>query len=201
MARSEDLDKSVILPPGLTIAGIKKSVEFIERELANFVEIYMEQMNVFSAIVGIFGTLALDRNSVYEKVRHLDISQTRFPDLCRRGSKTNQTKHCLESKTSKRPWAIQSHYDHEAWYIIWRYPVDPTETIEAKKPVIIWRIDIVYLTKEDWKYEGSKAGAEGGGRTHTFSVKAAANKLKNCSLYKRADIKLAGGKPIPVNGD
>ena len=45
MARTEDFDKTVALPPGLTIAAIKKSVEYIERELANFVEIYMEQMN------------------------------------------------------------------------------------------------------------------------------------------------------------
>ena len=89
MAKTEDFDRSIALPPGLTIAAIKKSIEYIERELSNFVEIYMEQMNVFSAIVGIFGTLALDRHSVYEKVRHLDISQTRFPDLCRRGSKTS----------------------------------------------------------------------------------------------------------------
>ena len=108
MARSEDFDKLVALPPGLTIAAIRKSVDYIERELSNFVDIYLEQMNVFSAIVGIFGTLALDRHSIYEKVRHLDIAQTRFPDLCRRGSKTNQIRHCLESKASKRPWAIQS---------------------------------------------------------------------------------------------
>jgi len=201
MARTEDFDKSVALPPGLTIASIKKSVEYIERELSNFVDIYMEQMNVFSAIVGIYGTLALDRHSIYEKVRHLDISQTRFSDLCRRGSKTSQKKHYLESKASKRPWAIQSHYDHEGWYVVWRYLVDPTETIEAKKPVIIWGIDIVYLTKSDWKYEGSKAGTAGGGRTHTFGVKAVAKRLKNCSVYKRSDIVLAGGKPIPINGD
>lgn len=201
MARTEDFDKSVALPPGLTIAAIKKSVEYIERELSTFVEIYMEQMNVFSAIVSIFGTLALDRHSVYEKVRHIDIAQTRFPDLCRRGSKTSYSKHCLESKASKRPWAIQSHYDHEGWYVVWRYLVDPTETIEAKKSVIIWRVDVVYLTKDDWKYEGSKAGATGGGRTHTFGVKSVAKKLKNCSVYKRRDIVLAGGKPIPVNGD
>src|SRR5713101_4722783 len=78
MAKTEDFDKSVALPPGLTIASIKKSVEYIERELSAFVEIYMEQMNVFSAIVSIFGTLALDRHSVYEKVRHIDIAQTGF---------------------------------------------------------------------------------------------------------------------------
>jgi hypothetical protein len=154
MTRISDFDQSVHLPPGLTITAIRKSIDYIERELAELVEIYFEQMNVFSAIVGIFGTLALDHNSVYEKVRHTGIAQTRFPDLCHRSSgRRSNPRHCLESKASKRPWAVQSHYDHEGWYMIWRYLVDPTESIERGKPVIIWRIDVVYLTKDDWKYE------------------------------------------------
>ena len=41
--------------------------------------------------------------------------------------------------------AIQSHYDHAGWYIVWRYLVDPTETIERGKPVIVWHVDIVFL--------------------------------------------------------
>ena len=41
-------------------------------------------MNVFSAIVGIFGTKALDSVSNYEKHRNVDTAQQRFPDLRRR---------------------------------------------------------------------------------------------------------------------
>jgi hypothetical protein len=202
MARSNDFDPSVALPPGMTIVAIRKSIEFIERELADLVEIYFEQMNVFSAIVGIFGARALDLHSVYEKVRHTNIAQTRFPDLCRRGSrKPAGARHCLESKGSKRPWAIQSHYDHEGWYIVWRYLVDPSILIEAGRPVIIWRTDVVYLTKSDWKYEGSRAGTSGGGRTHTFGVKSAAKRLKGCAVYRRSDINLQAGKPVPTNGN
>lgn len=107
---------------------------------------------------------------------------------------------CLESKGSKRPWAIQSHYDHAGWYVIWRYLVDPTESLETGKPVIIWRVDIVFLEKSDWKYEQSKAGASGGGRTHTFGVKNAATKLKSCAVYQRKDVIIRDGKPIPRNG-
>src|SRR5207249_4607270 len=141
--RSRDFDESVGLPPGLTVATIRKSIEYIERELADLVEIYFEQMNVFSAIVGIFGTRALDQHSVYEKVKHTGIAQTRFPDLCKRGCGPNRmARECLESKGSKRPWAIQSHYDHEGWYVIWRYLVDSTASIETNKPVIIWRVDV-----------------------------------------------------------
>lgn len=117
MARSQDFDSSVLLPKGLNITAIRKSIEYIERELIDFVDIYFEQKNVFSAVVGIFGTRALDRHSVYEKVRHTDIAQTRFPDLCRRGGSAKSPENCLESKGSIRPWAIQSHYDHEGWYI------------------------------------------------------------------------------------
>ncbi len=58
----------------------------MERELADLIDIYHEQANVFSALVGIYGTKALDANSVYEKSRHLDLAQQRFPDLRRKGS-------------------------------------------------------------------------------------------------------------------
>jgi hypothetical protein len=39
MARSDDFDDSVPLPPGLTITAIRKSIEYIERELADLLEI------------------------------------------------------------------------------------------------------------------------------------------------------------------
>lgn len=132
MARPNDFDRTVALPPGLNIEAIGKSIDYIERELVDLVEIYAEQRNVFSALVGIFGTKALDQNSVYEKVRHLDVSQTRFPDLKRRGcGLVAKPRHCLESKASKRPWAIQSHYNHEGWYIVWRYLVDVTASMRG----------------------------------------------------------------------
>ena len=89
MVRRDDFDNTVPLPPGLTVTAIRKAVEYIERELAELVEIYYEQANVFSALVGIYGAKALDVNSVYEKSRHLDVAQQRFPDLCKRGSGSN----------------------------------------------------------------------------------------------------------------
>ncbi len=201
MARAADFDPEVELPPGLTITALRKSIEYIERELAELVDIYYEQANVFSALVGIYGVRALDAFSVYEKSRHQDVAQQRFPDLKRRGSRTLPSpKVSLESKGSKRPWELQSHYDHAGWYVVWRYLVDPTESIERGKPIIIWRVDIVYLTKQDWEYQGSKAGPGGGGRTHTFGLKYPARKLKDKAIYQRSDIKLSGGKPTPTNG-
>src|SRR5437773_7403998 len=179
MPRKEDFDTNVSLPPGLTISTVRRAIQYIERELADLVEIYHEQMNVFSAIVGIFGTKALDSVSNYEKHRHADTAQQRFPDLCRRGCGTADPRNCLESKGSKRPWAIQSHYDHAGWYVVWRYLVDATESIERGKPVVIWRVDVAFLEKSDWKYEKSTAGSHGGGRTHTFGVKNPAEKLKS----------------------
>jgi hypothetical protein len=177
-------------------------MEYMERELADLVEIYYEQANVFSAIVGIFGTRALDSVSSYEKHRNVDTAQQRFPDLRRRGAGNNPSPNeSLESKASKRPWAIQSHYDHPGWYIVWRYLVDPTETLEAGRPVIIWRVDVVFLKKSDWKYEKSSAGAAGGGRTHTFGVKNAATKLRGQAVYARKDVVIRDGKPIPRNGN
>jgi hypothetical protein len=201
MPRKDDFDPHVALPPGLDIVAIRKAIEYIEREASELVEIYEEQANVFSAIIGILGTKALDSVSNYEKHRNIDTAQQRFPDLKRRGSGQKPSpKNSLESKGSKRPWAIQSHYDHAGWYIVWRYLVDPTGMIEPGKPVVVWRVDIVFLERSDWKYEKSGAGAAGGGRTHTFGVKNAAKKLKGKAVYSRQDVRIRDNKPVPKNG-
>ncbi len=200
MVRTGDFDTGVPLPAGLDIGSIRRTIGYMDKELAELIDIYFEQANVFSAIVGIYGTKALDSFSNYEKSRHSYTAQQRFPDLCRRGFGSGNPKHCLESKGSKRPWAIQSHYDHPGWYIVWRYLVDPTESFEVHKPILIWRVDVVFLEKADWKYEGSTAGAGGGGRTHTFGVRNPAKKLRNRSVYCRSDVKIRDGKPVPANG-
>lgn len=190
------------LPPGLTTTAIRKAIEYVERELADLVDVYFEQANVFSALVGIFATKALDANSIYEKHRHADLAQQRFPDLKRRGSGARpRPRDSLECKASKRPWALQSHYDHAGWYIVWRYLVDPTCALEADKPVLVWRVDVVFLDKNDWKYEGSKARSGRGGRTHTFGLQYPARKLKEAAVYRRSDVRISGGKAVPANGD
>ncbi|MBI4570518.1 MAG: hypothetical protein HY723_01095 [Chloroflexi bacterium] len=190
------------LPPGLTVAAIRKSIEFVERELTELIEIYYEQANVFSALVGIYGAKALDAHSVYEKSRHRDVAQQRFPDLRRRGSGASPgPNECLESKASKRPWALQSHYDHPGWYIVWRYLIDPTMSLQRGSPAVIWRVDMAFLEKGDWKYEKSTAGESGGGRTHTFGLSNPAQKLRGKAVYARGDVVLRGGKPGPANGD
>ncbi len=202
MVRKDDFDVSVPLPPGLDVAAIRRTIDYVERQLSDFVDLYYEQANVFSAIVGILGAKALDAVSNYEKHRHADVAQQRFPDLRRRGCGPNPSPNeSLESKGSKRPWAIQSHYDHPGWYIIWRYLVDSTESLEPGKPVLIWRVDVVFLDRLDWKYEKSSADSLGGGRTHTFGVKKPATKLKGKAVYLRKDVTIRAGKPVPCNGD
>lgn len=186
-------------PAGLEINHLRRAIDYVERETASLIDIYFEQRNVFSAIVGILGVKALDTFSVYEKVRHEFEAQQRFPDLLHRAAGPRpRPDQCLESKASKRPWAIQSHYDHEGWYVIWRYLVDPTQTIQPGRPVVIWRIDLVYLRQGDWKYESSSAGAGRGGRTHTFGVIRPARLLHGTAVYARPDLRISGGKPVPA---
>lgn len=200
--RSSWFDHSVLLPPGFGgLTPIQRAIDYMERDLADFVDIYVEQANVFSAVVGILGTKALDSVSNWEKNRHTYTAQQRFPDLCRRGCSQPPTpQECLESKASKRPWAIQSHYDHPGWYIVWRYLVDPTESLSKNRPVVIWRVDVVFLEKSDWRYEGSTAGTEGGGRTHTFGVRRPRQKLQGKAVFRRPDIGIKDNKPIVING-
>ena len=195
----EWFDSRVERPAGLELSHLSRAIEFIEQETASLIDIYFEQRNVFSAIVGILGVKALDSFSVYEKVQHEFEAQQRFPDLQHRTAGARpRPDQCLESKASKRPWAIQSHYDHEGWYVVWRYLVDPTQTIQPGRPVVIWRIDLVYLQQDDWKYEGSSAGSGGGGRTHTFGVVRPAQRLRGKAVYARADLRISGGKPVPA---
>src|SRR5436309_2743129 len=102
MARKEDFHADVPLPPGLDIVAIRKAIDYIEREASELVEIYYEQANVFSAIIGILGTVVLDSVSNYEKHRNIDTAQQRFPDLKRRGSGLKlKPIESLESKGSK----------------------------------------------------------------------------------------------------
>jgi len=184
------------LPKGLEPIHINKAVEFVEDEASDLVDLYFAQANVFSGIVGMLGIKALDALSPYKKHKHPDIAQQRFPDLSLGGKLNPPPEFALESKGSTRPWAIQSHYDHSGWYIVWRYLVDPTKSIKKGKPVVLWRVDVVFLKKDDWKYEGSKAGAGGGGRTHTFGVRLPAEKLKSAAAYTLPEIIVKGGKPI-----
>ena len=200
IVRSVSLDKDVPLPPGLTVAAVKKAIAYVERELSDQVDWYFKRANVFNVLGRVFAIEALDANSVYEKRRHIDKAQTQFPDLKRRGSQDPPSPNeSLECKASKRPWAVQSHYDHPGWYIIWRYLVDPTRSLEEDKPVIIWRVDVVFLEKADWKYEKSTAGTAGGGRTHTFGLWKPASRLKGKAVYKRDDVAIMGGKAVPAN--
>ncbi len=47
-------------------------------------------------------------------------------------------------------------------------------------------------------FDGSTAGAQGGGRTHTFGLRLPAQKLRNAAAYQLPNIKLQGGKPVLV---
>ncbi len=58
-ANPEGFNTDIPLPPDLKIAHIRKTIEFIERETAEFVDVYFEQANVFSGLVGIFGARAV----------------------------------------------------------------------------------------------------------------------------------------------
>lgn len=121
MALAADFDRALPLPLGLDIGAIRRAVDYIEKELADFVELYLDQANVFSAVVGILGTKALSQYSQFEKNRHPDIAAQRFPDPCRRGRIGKlRPNDCLESKGSKRPFAIQSHFDHAGCSILTR---------------------------------------------------------------------------------
>lgn len=52
-------DRSVPLPPELKITHIREAIEHVEGRAEDLIDIYFEQANVFSGIVGILGIQAL----------------------------------------------------------------------------------------------------------------------------------------------
>jgi hypothetical protein len=193
---ADGFDRSVSLPPELKIAHVREAIAHVEDKTSELVDIYFEQANVFSGIVGIVGVQALHALSPYKKHKHPDVAQQRFPDLSLRGKLNPPPEHALESKGSTRPWALQSHYNHGGWYIVWRYAIDPTKRLKPGKLVTIWRVDIAFLREEEWKYEGSKAREGHGGRTHTFGVKNPAKRLKDCIAYQNPRAVIRQGGPV-----
>jgi hypothetical protein len=197
----EGFDRSVALPPELKISHIREAVEHVEDRATELIDIYFEQANVFSAIVGIMGVQAVHSLSPYKKHKHPDVAQQRFPDLSLRGKLSPPPEQALESKASTRSWALQSHYNHAGWYIVWRYAVDQTRRMKPGKMVAIWRVDIPFLDNTDWKYEGSTAAEGRGGRTHTFGVKNPARRFKDSIVYQSPRIKISQGGPVLSSSD
>ena len=82
------------------------------------------------------------------------------------------------------------------WYIVWRYLVDPTETLETGKQVIVWRVDVAFIEKSDWTPGRIPEEVE-----HIHSACIAPP--RNCGAWQsieRGDVVLVGGKPVP-HGD
>ena len=193
--RIPGFNASLSLPTQLKIPHVRKAIDYIEKETSEFVDVYFEQANVFSGLVGIFGVRALHFLSPYKKHKHPDVAQQRFPDLSLAGRLNPPAKFAVESKGTTRPWALQSHYNHSGWYIVWRYLVDPTKQIKRGRTVVVWRVDIAFLRSDDWKYEGSRAQEGRGGRTHTFGVKQPKQRFQRAILYQRPGIIIRQGKP------
>jgi len=196
---SDGFDREVRLPPSLTVAHVRNAIDFVEEKAEELIDLYFEQANIFSGVIGILGVRALDSLSPYKRHKHPDVAQQRFPDLSLGGKLDPPPNEALESKGSTRPWAIQSHYDHPGWYIVWRYAIDPTKRMKRGRQVLVWRVDIPFLHKEHWKYEGSKATEGHGGRTHTFGVKNPAVVIRGAVLYQAPGVRLARGKPSLVD--
>ena len=197
----EGFDRAVPLPPDLKIAHIRNAIEYIEKQAAQFVDVYFEQANVFSALIGIFGVRALDSISPYKRHKHPDVAQQRFPDLSLKGRLNPAPEYALESKGTRRNWELQSHYDHPGWYIVWRYMIDQTKTVKHGKPAVIWRVDVPFLRSEDWKYEGSTAKEGKGGRTHTFGVRSASKIMRGAIVYRCQRVVWKDGGATLANGD
>ena len=202
--RHYEINRAVALPQGLTPQQIVRAVQYVETQAGEWLDLWYEQENLFSAVIGVLGARALETYGPFQRNPHKYEAQTRFPDLVRRGAKSGavgqyRPEDCLESKGSKRVWALQAHYNHAGWYVVWRYMVDPTRSL-GRRGVVICRVDVKFLEESDWKYRGSSAGEGRGGRTHTFDVINPAAAFHAGWVYRRRGIVVRGGRFV-VNND
>jgi hypothetical protein len=200
MVKSDDFDPSVPLPTGLDVSAIRRAIGYVEKELTDLVELYFEQANVFSGLVGMFGTKALSQYSQFEKNKHPDIAAQRFPDLCRRGRVGRlRPADCLESKGSKRPFAIQFTSTIPAGTL---FGATSLTRFNRSRPGSrsLSGVSMSYSFRRKTGNTRAAQRALLGGRTHTFGVKQPAKKLKGTAVYKRKDIVVKGNKPVPING-
>jgi hypothetical protein len=198
-ASNDGFDHTVRLPPGLTVAHLRSAIDLVEEKAEGLIDLHFRQASFFGRAVGMLGMRAVDSLSPYKKHKHPDVAQQRFPDLSLGGKLDPPPNEALESKGSTRAWAIQSHYDHPGWYVVWRYAIDPTKRMKRGRAVVVWRVDIPFLRKEHWKYEGSRAAEGRGGRTHTFGVKNPAVVIGDAVIYQAPEVRLYRGKPSLVD--
>jgi hypothetical protein len=81
-------------PPGLEIDHIQRAISFIESGLTEWIEVYFQQINLFSALVSVFGAKALDSVSSYEKNPNRHKAAGAFPDLCQRSRGLKGSRSC-----------------------------------------------------------------------------------------------------------
>jgi hypothetical protein len=168
--QADGFDRAVPLPPELKITHIREAIEHVESRADELIDIYFEQANVFSGIVGILGIQALHSLSPYKKHKHPDIAQQRFPDLSLRGRLNPPPQQALESKGSTRPWALQSHYNHPGWYMVWRYAVDPTKRLKSARLLRFGELTLLSCAKRTGNTKEAKLPRVGvGARTPSES--------------------------------
>jgi len=146
VASNSLVDEKVSLPPGLTIGHIKKAVDEIE-SIANKVldAIGDQQLNLLSNLVSGLGSAALNRLGPYHQDANRSRAQTRFPDL------RNDEGIPLECKGNFAFNAPNAHNQEEGWFIIWRYIIDRSMTLDPNFALKIFRVDVGYLLEKDWK--------------------------------------------------
>lgn len=102
MTRDTDgFDRSVRLPPALSIGPIRNAINYVEKQAEELIDLYYEQANLFSGLIGILGVRALQAYSPYKRHKHPDIAQQRFPDLSLDGrlSRATGKLDCLPTPT------------------------------------------------------------------------------------------------------
>ncbi len=136
----------VPLPRATINPMIARAVDYVETQTADLIDLYLEQANVFSAIVGISGVKGLHAVSPFKKHKHPDVAQQRFPDLSLDGRLNPPPEQALESKGVREHGLSSLITIILAGHCLALPSLTRPRSIKPGRPVVIWRVDVAFLT-------------------------------------------------------
>ncbi len=199
---SGQFDAARLQQIGIQVAAMQNIIDKVEEVASDYIDVYLDQRNLFSALVGAFAIRAIADHTVFDRNPHRYRAQQYFPDLTPHGQDPANLRPTsyLEVKASKRTWSLDAHGNHEGWYMVFRYMVmaNGCHVAGHTRSVFVGRVDLMYLNQANWCYQPSLAGPGVAGRTHTFSLLQPSNTLNGNHVFLRSGIKMASDSAAVV---
>lgn len=196
---SDELNRGIVLPYGVTPAGILLSIDDVYSYLNAVnrasIEHGYDRLEDFAQPAGFSGLLShLFVRSLARQFSNATpgLAVNQFPngrpDLVPRAhyadDRVLQGDHGIEVKVSRARSGWQGHNPESGWLLIVQVDIDAqTAPVHERRPTSVTRVMIARLDASDWNFSGRGVGSR---RTPTASVNASGlAKLERGTVYSR----------------